>query len=578
MAKEEIKKLLQAAIKILQEKKVFPRFPAPDIRIERPEEKIHGDYAANVAMIIAKKIKKSPMEAAEMLSSKLRSQSSKLFEKIEAAEPGFINFFLSKEYLQKQVEEILKRKEKFGQLKIGKSKKIQVEFISANPTGPLTLANGRGGFLGDVLSNVLEHAGNKVEREYYVNDTGNQIIALGKSLLAATGFIPAEENLYKGAYVKEWADKNISIVKEHKDNALKLGQIAAKDFLKEIKSTLEATGIKFNRWTSEDRHIHKKSFVEKALKIFKSKDLTYQKDNALWLKTTKFGDDKDRVLITSDGFPTYFLADSGHYLETKSRGFNKKINIFGPDHHGYTKRIQIAAKILGYSVLEILTHGKIRDMEKDVESGFGVESPPGLFLSGLTGTTVVITQPVRMISGGEEIKISKRKGKFITFEDLINEVRTDTARFFFLMVSPDTHLNFDMELAKERSEKNPVFYVQYAHARICSIFQKLRAQNSKLKAATQNLKLLNHASELELIKQLIRLPEIIEDTAKDYQVQRLPQYAIDLATSFHQFYRDCRVILEDKSLSEARLALVLATKIVLKNTLSLMGISAPEMM
>lgn len=508
-----------------------------------PDEENFGHYSTNAALRLAKLVKRPPLEIAEEIKSGIKKNAlPKFFEKIEIAPPGFINFWLSEKTLQDELRKILKSGARYGRLKTKNYKlKTQIEYISANPTGPLTLANGRGGFFGDVLANILEHQGFQVEREYYVNDTGNQIITLGKSILASVGLLPQEENFYKGGYIKEWADANSTKIKKFQNNPLKLGQSAARDFLTAIKKVIKKTGIKFDRFTSEERDIHKKKFIPKILDIFKKAGLTYENEGALWLKTSSFGDDKDRVLITGDGFPTYFLADAGHYLETKTRGFTNKINILGPDHYGYVKRIQAVAKIVGLKRSECL-----------------------------------VTQAVRLKDG----KMSKRKGTFIAFEDLIDEVGADVARFFFLMYSPDTHMNFDLGLAKERSLKNPVYYVQYAYVRCGSILRKLKTKNEKVKITDKNFKLnlLNTKTDFDLIHCLARFPEIIEDISKNYQIHNLTSYALELARGFHNFYEKERVIADNKDLSHARLALVKAVQIVLKKTLELLRITLPKKM
>ncbi|MEK7464580.1 MAG: arginine--tRNA ligase, partial [Patescibacteria group bacterium] len=372
-----------------------------EINVNVPEEDRLGHYSTNVAFKLAKERKKNPFAVAHNIAEELHKIISEgIFHHIEVAEPGFINFWISEKALQSELQNILEKKSARGGSALGR--KIQVEYVSANPTGPLTLANGRGGFLGDVLSNVLEWAGYKVEREYYVNDTGNQVLTLGKSILAASGLTKNEESFYKGSYIKSWANKHKAILKKNKDKPLKLGQVAAADFLKSIKSSLKKADIKFNRYTSEEKNIHKKGFVDKALKEFKNKKLVYKKEGAEWLKTTNFHDDKDRVVITSDGYPTYFLADAGHYLETKLRGFDTKVLILGPDHYGYVSRIQAAAEILG-----------------------------------LKNSKIIITQAIRLTKEGKEVKMSKRSGEFETFEELLKEVGVDSARFFFLMHSPN---------------------------------------------------------------------------------------------------------------------------------------------
>jgi len=492
MIRNEIKKSVEKAIKELG-------FKVPKVLVEEPREKTHGDYATNVAMMIGKE---DPTKIAEMIKSKIKND---IIEKIEVVKPGFINFFISEEYLQKQVGNILKEKENFGNLNIGKKQKINVEFISANPTGPLTLGNGRGGFCGDVLSNVLEKAGYNVTREFYINDRGKQI-----------------EDLKKGLY--EGEKRTVSQIQ--------------KENQKIITTKLK---IKFDVWFSE-KSLYKNKEVDKVLAYLRKKKLIYKKEGALWFKSTKFGDDKDRVLIKKSKDYAYLAADIAYLKNKFDRKFDKLIYFWGADHYGYIGRMKAAVESLGYKKEQV---------------------------------DFVIMQMVRLLEKGKQVRMSKRAGTYVTLEELIDEVGLDVARFFFLTRSAGSHLNFDLTLAKEQSEKNPVFYVQYAYARIHSILAKSRVKGQKSKV---NLKLLDHPSELALIKQLIRFPEIIEDTAKDYQVQRVPQYATDLATEFHKFYRDCKVISDDKELNQARSSLILATQIVLKNTLNLMGISAPSKM
>lgn len=513
-------------------KKVIEQATGKEAKVEHPIEAVFGDYSTNVAM----KQGLNPQELADKL------KDNPLFDKVES-KGGFVNFFISKEYLQKQVKEILSKKEKYGQpdppsLKLRRARKVQVEFISANPTGPLTLGNGRGGFCGDVLANVLKKAGYKVEREYYVNDRGEQIKKLGHSVIGD------DEAVYKGEYITELR-KSIK-----GDDAEKVGEKAAKHILNEmIKPTVKRMGIKYDVWFSE-KDLYKKKQVEKALDELKKQKLAYEEEGALWFKSTEFGDDKDRVLIKSTGEETYLASDVAYLKNKKDRGFDKIIYFWGADHHGYVERLKAAAQAIGYN-------------KDDIQ--------------------IILMQLVRLLKDGKEVKMSKRAGTYVTLDELLDEVSVDVARYFFLSRGSNTHLNFDLNLAKEQSEKNPVYYVQYAYARISSILNKSKKQNvsfsndrSKMK---QNLNLLKHASELKLIKQLIRFNEIVEDTAKDYQLQRLPQYATELAASFHKFYTECRVIDEkNKELTRERLALVEATRIVLKNTLNLMGIQAPEKM
>ena len=582
MVRGEINSLIKKAIREVQKEKKLPKFKIDEVLVENPGNEKFGDYATNVAMQISKILKKDPMEIAEIIKSQItnyklqtkypegkhlasygagktqNTNKSKIFERIEIASPGFINFFISKEYLQKQVLDILKKGEKFGDLDIGKKKKIhpvksslrrgvrpsgeqfnrvQIEFISANPTGPLTIGNTRGGPFGDVLGNIFKKAGFKVERAYYVNDFGNQILALGHSVLKD------KEAVYKGEYI----DKLQKRIKEKEP--YKAGQKAAKIIINEmIKKTVKKIGIKYDEWFLES-HLHRLGEVDKVIQFLKKKKLVYKKEGALWFKSSKYGDNRDRVLVKKDGSKTYLAGDIAyHRYKFEKKKFEQVIDIWGADHYGDVLGLKAGIEALGYkSKLEIILH-----------------------------------QFVTLFEKGERVRMSKRKGVYFTMDELLNEVGSDVMRFFFLQKSINTHLNFDLDLAKEQSEKNPVYYVQYAHARIHSILAKITNHKlqipNKSQITNSKLKKLNHSTELSLIKQLIRFPEVIEDTVKDYQVQRLPQYALDLSAVFHQFYRDCRVISENKELSQARLALILATEIVLKGVLDLMRVSAPKKM
>lgn len=516
--KSQIKKIVQEAID-----KVI-KVPV-DFSVEVPSDKIHGDYSTSIALTLAKKIGKDPEDAAELIKSKIKHD---IFEKIEIAVPGFINFFVSEKYLKEKLEDILREEEKFGELNIGKSKKINVEFISANPTGPLTLGNGRGGFGGDVLSNVLEKAGYTVTREYYINDTGAQITKLGHSVLGD------EEAVYKGKYIDE-------LRKQVKgENVDEVGKKAGKIILeKMIKPSVKKMGIKFDKWFSETA-LYKSKEVDKAIAEVKTKGFTYESEGALWFKSKDLGDDKDRVLVRADGVKTYFASDIAYLKNKFARGFDKLIIFLGADHYGYVTRLKAACHVLGHK-------------KEDIDA--------------------LVLQLVRLFENGKEVKMSKRAGTYVTMDELIDEVGLDVARFFFLQRSLNTHFDFNMELAKEKSEKNPVFKIQYAYARINSILKKA-GKTPK----SRNLDLLKEPAEMDLVKQMLRFPEIVEDTARDYQLQRLPSYALELAESFHKFYEKCRVITEDKKLTSARLALISATKVVLKSVLELMGISAPESM
>jgi arginyl-tRNA synthetase len=514
--KEKIKKIIEAAV----EGQIL------NFSVEISDDKSHGDYSTNVALILAKQSEKNLIEIANQIKEKIGDNN--LLNKVEVAN-GFINFFISEKYWQEQLQIVLKQKDKFGNLDIGKNKKINVEFISANPTGPLTLGNGRGGFGGDVLSNVLKKAGYNVSREYYINDTGAQIKKLGHSVLKDA------EAVYSGEYINELGKKIKGTDPE------KVGKKAGKIILeKMIKPSVKKVGIKFDKWFSETT-LYKSKEVDKAISELKDKGFTYESEGALWFKSGTLGDDKDRVLIREDGVKTYFASDIAYLKNKFERGFDKLIIFLGADHYGYVARLKAACHALGFN-------------KEKIEA--------------------LVLQLVRLFEDGKEVRMSKRTGIYVTIDELIDEVGLDVVRFFFLQRSLNTHFNFDMDLAKEKSEKNPVFKVQYAYARINSIFTKAKIKNPK----TNNLELLKEQEELELIKQITLLPEIMKEISNDYQLQRLPNYATGLADSFHKFYEKCRVITEDKKLTEARLSLLMATKIVLKNTLELMGINAPEKM
>ena len=534
---EQIKNQLQKAIK----EKI-------GIEVFASEKENFGHYSTNMAFKFTPTNKassgmagKTPFEIAKEIASKLSSpptSSKSIFAKIEAVSPGFVNFWLKPEILQNELKAILKQKNKYGSLKHQtpntKHRTINLEFVSANPTGPLTMANGRAGFYGDVLANVLENSGHKVTREYYINDAGNQIKLLGESILAAEGKIPWKDEYYKGEYVKDLV-KSLKLKVKNYDGE-KIGKKAAKILFKEIKKSLKNAGIKHDIWFSEDKNLHKKGELKKTLKFLKGKKVVYEKDGAMWLK--------DAVLIKSDGNPTYFLADLAyHYDKFLKRKFDLAIDIWGADHHGYKARMESGIRALGVKPKRL---------------------------------KILITQLVRLISKGKEVKMSKRAGEFVTLDDLLKEVGLDAARFFFLMHSLDTHMDFDMDLAKERSQKNPVYYVQYAFVRCLHILRK--ATSDKRQATNNNLKMLNSITEIKLMLELMKFPDVLAQTVKDYQVHRLTEYAARLARSFHNFYEKERVIDAEPETAQARLALVSATKIALENLFSILGISKPKKM
>ena len=516
--KEEIKNSIKTSLNLINYNDDF------NIKISRSQKSSFGDYSTSIAMEIGRERKENPMEIAEKIQKNIKGE---YFEKIEVAFPGFINFYISAEYFFKEINQI---KKDFGQFP-KKKKKVQVEFISANPTGPLTVGNGRGGPFGDVLANVLKKYGYEVEKAYYINDHGKQILSLGHSVLKDS------EAKYTGEYIDQLNKK----IKEK--DPYKVGKKASSFILKNIiRKTVEKMNIHYNQWFSESS-LYKSGEVDNVLNLLRSEGLTYEQEGAEWFMSTALGDERDRVIVKSDGEKTYLLGDIAyHRNKFEKKKFDKVINIWGADHYG-----DVPGLIAGVEAM-----GHMNKLE------------------------IVLLQFVTVLKDGKTLRMSKRLGTSIAMDDLLDEISSDVIRFFFLQKSADTHLNFNLDLAKEQSEKNPVFYVQYAYARISSILRKSKRflKGNKIK----NVKLLNHKREIELMKQILRLPEVIEETANDYEVHRIPQYAIDLATSFHKFYTECQVLNDDKDLKEARLSLVYLSKVALKNTLDLMGISSPEKM
>jgi len=519
--REEIKNSVSKALKSSGYEGDF------SIKVLRSLKSSFGDYSVSIAMEIGKKEGKNPMEVAEKLKESIKG---KHFEKVEVLAPGFINFFVSKEYYFREIGEVLKKGSRFGESK-RKKERIQVEFISANPTGPLTVGNGRGGPFGDVLANVLKKYGYKVSKAYYINDFGKQILSLGHSVLKD------EEAKYAGEYIDVLGKK----IKEK--DPYKAGKMAAKIIMETmIRKTVRKLNIRFDEWFSESL-LYKNGDVDKVIDLLRKEGLTYEQEGAEWFMSTALGDERDRVIIKSDGEKTYLLGDIAyHKYKFEKKRYDRVINIWGADHFGDVPGLIAGAEAMGHM-------GKLE---------------------------VVLLQFVTVLKDGKTVRMSKRMGTAVTMDDLLDDLSPDVIRFFFLMKSADTHLNFDLDLAKEQSEKNPVFYVQYAHARISSILKNskkiLRIKKVK------NAELLTDKREIDLMKQILRLPEIVEDTASDYEIHRIPQYAMDLANSFHKFYAECHVLDKDRKLREARLGLVAAAKIALKNTLDLMGISAPEKM
>ncbi|AST57640.1 arginine--tRNA ligase [Thermoanaerobacterium thermosaccharolyticum] len=528
----------------------------PSIEIEEPKEKQFGDLSINTAMVMAKSAKMPPRKIAEIIKDGLKLEGT-LIEKVEIAGPGFMNFYLSENYKVEALKLIKRKGSDYGRVNIGNGKKVQVEFVSANPTGPMHMGNARGGALGDALSSILDYAGYDVTREFYINDAGNQIEKFGLSLearyLQLLGQdVEVPEGGYHGDDIIERAKEFLELYGDkYKDAAPEdrrraLVQYGLKKNIEKLKEDLEAYGIEYDVWFSENT-LHESGEVESVIDELKEKGYTYEKDGALWFKETLFGAEKDDVLVRANGYPTYLASDIAyHKNKFVKRGFDWVIDIWGADHHGHVAPMKGAMKALGI------------DPDK---------------------LDVLLMQLVRLMKGKEVVKMSKRTGKMVTLRDLIDEVGKDAARFFFNMRSADSAVDFDMDLAVEQSNENPVFYVQYAHARICSIIRQLKddgINTDDLKDVDLNL--LNEEAEIDLIKKLAYLPEEVTIAAKTMAPHRITRYILDVASLFHTFYNSCRVRGVDEELMKARIVLIDSTRIVIKNVLDMLKITAPEKM
>ncbi len=544
------KSIILAAQQAIAEGKVKAG-PLPEVVLEVPPKKDFGDFSSNFAMQSARNLHCNPRVLAQYLESHLQCP---YVERIEIAGPGFINFYLKKDWLAELLQDITAAGDDYGHLKLDHPEKVQVEFVSANPTGPLHVGHGRGAAVGSALANLLEAAGYEVEREYYINDAGNQMENLAASvnaryleLLGKKTDFP--ENGYHGHDIIETAQR---ILDKYGDKFLQMEPaerldqfktIAYKEKLAALKEDLEAFNVHYDCWFSE-LTLHREHKIEEACELLKAKGYMYEKDGALWLKSTAFGDDKDRVVIRDNGVPTYLAADIAYHRNKFDRGFDRVINLWGADHHGYIARMKAAMEALGYN-------------------------PDRL--------EVLILQLVSLYRDGELVKMSKRTGQTVTLNELIEEVGTDAARFFFVMRSIDSQLDFDLTLAKKKSNDNPVYYVQYAHARICSILRQMHEEGIPL-PKTADLRLLLDPTEAELIKKLGEYEDVVREAAADRAVHRIAFYVQELAGLFHSFYNQCRILGVDPELQKARLTLVLAVKHVLEEGLGILGVSAPEHM
>lgn len=553
----DIKQILAAAIKDAAQKAIdkgtVKAGELPEVLLEVPPQKEFGDFATNFAMQSARSLKCNPRMIAQAVIDNL---DCVYIEKTEIAGPGFINFYLKQDWMYDMLANIIAAGENYGNLQNDCQKKIQLEYVSANPTGPLHVGHGRGAAVGSALANLMKAAGYDVTREYYINDAGNQINNLAASVnaryLEELGQqVEFPENGYHGYDIIETAKRIVRIYSDKflsMDEAERLQEfrtIALKEKLAALKEDLEAFNVQFDVWFSE-QSLHDADAIRKACDLLTERGYLYEKDGALWLKATEHGDDKDRVVIRDNGIPTYFAADIAYHQDKFARGFDKVINLWGADHHGYIARMKAAVGALGYQPEQL---------------------------------EVLILQMVSLYRNGELVKMSKRTGQSVTLNELIEEVGTDAARFFFVMRSIDSQLDFDLTLAAEKSNENPVYYIQYAHARICSIMRQLQeAGITAVPAGELKLNTLTEASEMELIKKLGEYPELIAAAAKERAVHRVAHYVHELAGLFHSFYNQCRILGVDSDVQQARIALVNAVGHVIRHALAILGVSAPERM
>lgn len=578
LAKQQVKETVMNALGRLVAEGKIEAVPLPAFNVERPADVSHGDFSCNAAMASAKALRNNPRAIGQMIADAAVLDGT-VFEKIEVAGPGFLNFFISPLWFNETVGEVISSGSDYGKTELGKGKRVLVEFVSANPTGPMHIGNARGGALGDSLSSVLQFAGYEVEREFYVNDAGNQIEKFGKSLsirymqiadgnksdvIASYGDddvcrkifedeenFPMPEDVYKGVDIIEHAynfykingDKFVNADEESRKSAMV--EYALPLNIDGLEKDLAKYRIVYDTWFRESS-LHKSGAVKQIVDMLTEKGQTYEKDGAIWFKASDFGDDQDRVLVRANGIPTYFVPDIAyHYNKLVTRGFDKAIDILGADHHGYIARMKAALTALGVDASKL---------------------------------DIVIMQMVMLVRNGETVKLSKRSGKAITLSTLLDEVPIDAARFFFNLRDPNTHLEFDLELAIEESSNNPVFYVQYAHARICSILRRMEEEGTGYSNIPVSELNFNHPAELALIRHIAALPNCINEAAKDYNPSKITKYLCDLAQLFHKFYDNCKIKGEEENILQSRLSLCVATKTVFKNLLDLLKVDAPEKM
>ncbi len=552
MLKQTISELISKAITKAQKEGKLPAFDLPEIVIEHPQNPDHGDYSCSVPLKLTKIVKMKPMDIAKDIIGSI--PASPEIEKVDVAPPGFINFTLKKVWLAKEVNDVLKNGANYGNINAGQGKRIQIEFVSVNPTGPLHVGHGRGAVIGSTLCNVMTAAGFDVTKEYYFNDSGSQMDSFRQSLWAryqqALGKDAAmPEHGYMGEYMVELAQE---IKEKEGDRFLKmppaegvekLGEIGLARVLETTREDLKTLRVEYDVWYSE-KTLYEKGQFDIIMKLLREKGYVAEKDGAIWFSSTALGEDKDNVIVRSNGSPTYFAADIAyHYNKFIERKFDKVIDIWGADHMGHVSRM------------------------KAVVSALGID-PSRL--------EIIINQMVTMRRGGEIVRISRRTGDMITLRELLDEAGTDACRFILLSRAASSQMDFDIELAKKQSAENPVYYVQYAHARIASILKVAEEKGATDEGG--DVSLLTTEPELTLIRKMLQLPELVETIAQTLEPHHLTYYAQDLATVFHAFYKDCRVVSDDKAMTSARLKLIKAAKLVLGRTLNLMGMDAPERM
>jgi len=553
--KKKLAELLRKAVYSCFTKGTLHETDIPSIEVDLPREGAHGDYASNIAMILASAQRRPPRKIAESIVESI-DDSAKILDKVEIAGPGFINLFIKGTAWAGLLAEVDALGDRYGESAMGAGSRVQVEFVSANPTGPLHIGHARGAVIGDVIAGILQASGFSVSREYYINDAGNQMNTLGESVyyryLELMGeIISFPETCYQGAYITDLAREihdayGDKFFRSGKDEAVPfMTDYAAGSILEGIKEDLETLGVVFDRYFSEKELYHDNK-VAKIIEKLRDEGFIYEEEGTLWFKTTDFGDEKDRVVVRGNGDPTYFAADIAYHLNKYERGFDRIINVWGADHHGYIPRMQACIQALGR---------KKEDLD------------------------VVLVQLVNLLRGGVPVPMSTRAGEFVTIREVTDEVGRDAARYNFLMRRSNSHLDFDLEIAKAQSNENPVYYVQYAHARICSIMRNAEEQGHRIPSYGDiRLDLLAAPEEHELIKMIDTFPEIVEGSAQALEPHRIPYYINDLASVFHSFYNKHKVVSDNVELTQARLFLIKSTGTVIRNALKLLGVSAPERM